>query len=218
MKGGILLFLGCVIKDDLVTFSTRRLNMAVGNVGGFSCCQDIGAIQAKMFSRADVNGDGGIDQSEFEQGHNKIKDKLEISQEASELFAQLDADGSGRLDESEMSQAKPPQFDSGTYSSESVRQNIMSMIDTDGDGSISKTEADEMPMGPDGKSFSDIFSELDLNGDDLVDQDEQAAMREKMPPPPPREGMGMSDIGSAESTEYSTVDTLMDVLYSEEEE
>ncbi len=151
--------------------------MSISAVGSYAM-ENIEAMQSRMFSKAEVNKDGGIDQAEFETGFSKMQDTLDISQEALEMFSSLDADGDGSLNMREMGQAKPPGMENGIYSPQTMRQGGMQKLDVNSDGVLDRDEVSTMASDVSehtGESVSvdDIMSQFDANGDGVLDSSEQ---------------------------------------------
>ncbi len=118
--------------------------------------RDTSALQEKLFSKLDVNGDGGVDQSELGQFMDFATSSASgTSQSGSaDLFKSLDTNGDGSLSKTELSDGAKKLFDelrtqlmsasSGTSDSQSVAKpdpsDLFAKIDSNGDGSIDKNE------------------------------------------------------------------------------
>jgi Ca2+-binding EF-hand superfamily protein len=139
-----------------------------------------------ILAQFDTDGDGAISESEFNAvqpgssgampGMNAMSTEDLISQ----MFAQADENEDGVIDEDELAQivAMGPEGGPGA-------EELLSQLDTDGDGAISETEFAEGPwanqqvQGPPpppppekGEETGSIFSQLDTNGDGTISEDE----------------------------------------------
>jgi Ca2+-binding EF-hand superfamily protein len=101
------------------------------------------------------------------------------------------------------------QFDTSMISQ--MRQRFFNKLDSNGDGSIDKTEFADVFNGTSGTSADDIFSKLDANGDGSISKDELSAAMDKVdenmkknPPPPPMGMMGGNGPSDATSSSNST--------------
>ena len=78
--------------------------------GNMPSLQDMKQMREQMFSKADSNGDGGLDIDEFKaMGKNLPAGKSDQANndKAADVFAKIDADGDGKITQSEMEAAKP---------------------------------------------------------------------------------------------------------------
>src|SRR5262245_12323182 len=81
--------------------------------------RDAQALQEKLFSKLDVNSDGGIDQSELSQFVDFVSSSSAASgssassssSAASDLFASMDSDGDGTLSKTELADGAKKLFD-----------------------------------------------------------------------------------------------------------
>jgi EF hand len=76
--------------------------MVSGIGGGMPSMDAVRQMQQKMFAKADGNGSGGLDSTEFE---SMMKNGPMASADAKQAFAKIDADGSGELSATEMEDA-----------------------------------------------------------------------------------------------------------------
>jgi Ca2+-binding EF-hand superfamily protein len=142
----------------------------------------------KEFSEVDANSDGSISQDELSAilGQNASGTSPAGAPSAADIFSKIDTDENSSISSDEwdtfqqniqqMAPPPPPNMD-------------FSSVDTDGDGSISKTElSSAMPKKTDsasGKSSDDdkdstLFSDIDTNGDGKISSAEWAAFQQKM--------------------------------------
>jgi len=61
------------------------------------------AVVEQVFTQADANGDGVLDQAEFANFHDLMRAQMEAKH-----FAKIDADGSGGISLAELEAAGPP--------------------------------------------------------------------------------------------------------------
>lgn len=133
--------------------------------------RDTQALQEKLFAKLDVNGDGGIDESE-------LKDFLSFAASASggtsqvdsaQLVKSLDSNGDGAISKSELADGAKSLF-------AALRSQLMSSGATGGAKSAEKPDPAE------------LFAKIDSNGDGAIDKDELGAFMEANRPPPPHGG------------------------------
>jgi Ca2+-binding EF-hand superfamily protein len=102
------------------------------------------------------------------------------------------------------------QFDTSMISQ--MRQNFFNKLDSNGDGSIDKTEFADVFSGTSGTSADDIFSKQDANGDGSISKDEMNAAMDKMdeqmkknsPPMGMMGGIGPSGTSTSSSSDDET--------------
>jgi len=139
-----------------------------------------------ILAQFDTDGDGSISESEFNtaqpgspgamSGANTMSTEDLISQ----MFGQADGNEDGVIDEDELARIAAMGPEDGPGAEE-----ILSQLDTDGDGTISETEFAEGPwanqqvQGPppppppeEGSKTESIFSQLDTDGDGTISEDE----------------------------------------------
>ncbi len=119
-----------------------------------------------ILAQFDTDGDGAISESEFNaadpasSGATSGTQGMSTSDFVAKLFGQTDENEDGTIDEDELAQmvANGPENGPST-------EDLLSMLDADGDGSISKTEftegmkANQPPQGPPPGSYAGSFEE-----------------------------------------------------------
>jgi Ca2+-binding EF-hand superfamily protein len=204
---------------------------AVGNL-------DPTALYKSLFKKVDSSGDGSIDKTEFESAVSSMAaGQTSDSQSTDTLFSKVDTDGNGTVSEDEMmaslkamgeqrrANMPPPPDRSGTGPDfQKMSQDLLSSLDTSGDGSIDKSEFSaglSALSGTDSTDSTDadkLFSKLDTNGDGSVDQSELATGLQNMRPPmpPPQGDAATSNDGSSTgSANGSTVTDIQNRLFSD---
>jgi Ca2+-binding EF-hand superfamily protein len=156
---------------------------------------DTSKLQQQLFSKVDTNSDKSIDQTELTSFLDYVGEKTGSSIDSASALKALDSDGNGSISETELTDNASALFDqlkSQLMSSQMQMghggppppppsdedsSDMFSSIDTDGDGSISKTEletfvssrADESGKGP---SVDDILARDDADGDGAISSTE----------------------------------------------
>lgn len=183
-------------------------------------------MKQAMYAKADVNGDGKLDETELASflskgpGGNKI--------DSAETFKSFDTDSDGSVSETEMDtgmQALRSQMESnmnqikfGGAEQENKMgkkapniEELFSKADSGEDGSIDETEFSEfLSKGPQADSVDakQSFADYDVDSDGALSEDEfQAGMKDlmaSMPPPPPPPSASKSDSSDSSSSESST--------------
>lgn len=104
-------------------------------------------LQGKVMKKADLDGSGAIDASEFQAALDKVATKfgLPVSGDAKTLFQQADTDGDALLSGAEMTQAllgllAPASSGTQAFVQSRGDEARFAELDTDGDGVISKAE------------------------------------------------------------------------------
>jgi Ca2+-binding EF-hand superfamily protein len=178
------------------------MSMNINAVGGY----DPTALYEIILKKVDSNGDGGIDKTEFKSAVSSMAaGGTSDSQSTDTMFSKLDTDGNGTVSKDEMMVAlkamgeqrranmPPPPDRNGTGPDfQRMSQDLLSTLDTSGDGSIDKSEFSaglSALSGTDSTNSTDadaLFKKLDTNGDGSVDQSELATGLQNMRPPMPQ--------------------------------
>jgi len=146
---------------------------SVGSAAGYSAAamcsagsRGPAALQEKLFSKLDVNGDGGIDQSELGDFLNYVSSATGSASQtdSAQLFKTLDADGDGAISKQELTDGAKKLF-------EQLRTQLMS---TQGEKSGEAQSAHK----PDPK---ELFAKIDANGDGSISQDELSTFMSQKP-------------------------------------
>ena len=191
------------------------MSMNINAVGRF----DPTALYESLFKKVDSSGDGSIDKTEFESAVSSMAaDQTTDSQSTDTMFSKLDTDGNGTISKDEMMTAlkamgeqrranmPPPPGQNGMKPDfQKMSQDLLSSLDTSGDGSIDKSEFSaglSALSGTDSTNTTDadaMFTKLDTNGDGSVDQSELATGLQNMRPPmPPHQGdVATSNVSSS---------------------
>ena len=80
-----------------------------GGMPGMGAMNGIQGMRDRMFSRADQNGDGGLDKAEMQGMANHRAERSGQSMNIDERFAAMDTDQDGLVSQSEFASAKPPE-------------------------------------------------------------------------------------------------------------
>ena len=210
------------------------------------------AMQARMFAKVDTDSTGSVNADELQTMLDKVSEHTGVSfqKSARELLTAMDANSDGSLSSDELAQGMqsimppPPStmdFAQSRNGSQEGSDDLFSKVDTDGNGSVSKSEMSDfvskMGKNSDTSSSDDQFSKLDSDGDGSLSQAEFEAGRPQgapgqtqgtgrpqgaggpqgagpMGPPPGAGGAGKSD---SASTSYDPLDTNQDGTVSEME-
>ncbi len=206
--------------------------MMLSGMRGGGGAPDPTKMQEKLFAKADTNGDGTIDKTELTTLMESTGTDQSVS--ADDLFSQMDSDGDGQISQQEatdtasqlledlrsqfmqagmgsmgamggMPPPPPPMGGGKNVMGGMDEEEMFTSIDTDQDGSISKTELsaffESAPAG-NGQtpSVDDIFARDDGDSDGLISKDEfltameaRKSERQGPPPPPPQESDTSSD-------------------------
>ncbi len=104
-------------------------------------------LQDKMLRKMDTDGNGGVEQGEFQAALEKVANKLgvDVGQDASTLYASLDSDQSGALDGQEVGGLLNNLFASAAGNTQAFVQSRgdearFAELDADADGMISMAE------------------------------------------------------------------------------
>jgi Ca2+-binding EF-hand superfamily protein len=165
---------------------------------------DTSKLQQQLFSKVDANGDKSIDQTELTSFLDYVGEKTGSSIDSAAALKALDSDGNGSISETELTDNASALFDqlkSQLMSSQMQlgsapppppppkedSSQMFSSIDTDGDGSISKTELESFVSSRSGESgqgssVDDILARDDADGDGSISSTEfEDAMSSRRP-------------------------------------
>jgi len=210
----------------------------------------------RLLSKIDTDGSGGVSDTELQGLLDDVAKKTGVSSQtsAADLVKQYDANGDGSLNADElgktMQSVLPPppstmafaQSRSGDGGNATATgqagDDLFGKVDSDGDGTVSKTELQALleamsggTASKAGVSSDEVFSQLDADGDGSLSEAEFDAGRPSgpgteaggmqatggMPPPPGGPGgaggaAGAS--GSSSATSYDPLDTNEDGVVS----
>jgi Ca2+-binding EF-hand superfamily protein len=206
----------------------------------------------RLLSKIDADGSGGVSDTELQGLLDDVAQKTGVSSQtsAANLVKQYDANGDGSLNADELGKTlqsvlpPPPstmafaQSRSGDSSSAATGQagdDLFGKVDSDGDGSVSKTELQALleamsggTASQTGVSSDEVFSQLDADGDGSLSEAEFDAGRPPgageeaggmqamggMPPPPGGPGGAGGTSGSSSAASYDPLDTNEDGVVS----
>ena len=166
-------------------FSTAMLSgsQCRGPRGSESQQADKAALQEKLFSKLDVNGDGGVNESELNDFLSYAASATGSTSATStaDLFKTIDSDGDGSISKTEMTDGAKSLFDE-------LRMQLMSK----------GGEAAPPPPPPaeDADDQQQLFAQIDVDGNGSIDQTElgtfleQAKSQMTNQEPPPSGGPG----------------------------
>jgi Ca2+-binding EF-hand superfamily protein len=129
--------------------------------------RDMQALQEKLFTKLDANGDGGINKTELSEFMSFAAQSSggQATTDSSALFSSLDSDGNGAISQAELSDGVKTLFDQ-------LRTQLMTATkEASETTSVKKPDTEE------------LFSTVDANGDGLIDQDELGSFMAANPPP-----------------------------------
>lgn len=217
---------------------------SISNVSGSSnaWASQRSAMQTRMFAKVDTDSSGSVNASELQTMLDDVSQHTGVSfqKTAQELLTAMDGNSDGSLSSDELAQGMqsimppPPStmdFAQARNGAQEGSDDLFAKVDTDGDGSVSKTEMSDFvaKMGKNADSSSDDkFAKLDTDADGALSQAEFEAGRPQAPsasqggapmgPPPGAGGAEKSGSTSASnSTSYDPLDTNQDGTVSEME-
>lgn len=201
-------------------------------------------MQNRMFAKVDTDSSGGVNANELQTMLDDVSKHTGVSfgKTAQELLSAMDSSADGSLSSEELAQGMqsimPPPASTmdfaQSHGSGGGSDDLFSKVDTDGDGSVSKTEMSDfvakMGKNPDASS-DDKFAKLDTDESGSLSQAEFEAGRPQgpkgaggpqgaAPMGPPPGGAGKAEGTSASSsstTNYDPLDTNQDGTVSEME-
>jgi Ca2+-binding EF-hand superfamily protein len=140
-----------------------------------------------LFNKLDVNGNGGIDQSELGDFLDYVSSATGSTSQtdSSQLFRTLDADGDGSISKQELTDGAKKLFE------ELRAQLVSTQSDQSGDAQAANK--------PDPK---ELFAKIDANGDGSISQDELGTFLSQKP----EHGHG----GHGGSGFFGRIDSLLD--------
>ncbi|CAD8141063.1 unnamed protein product [Paramecium octaurelia] len=129
-----------------------------------------------QFKKIDVNKDGTLSREELLKCYRDIyDDEMKCQEIVDNLFQQADVNGSNQIDYTEfiVAFAKKEQL-----TAQNKLEKAFRLFDKDGNGSISKQELQEIMGGAQLSEveWNNVFNELDLNGDGIVNFQEFTEM------------------------------------------
>jgi Ca2+-binding EF-hand superfamily protein len=151
---------------------------------------DTSKLQQQLFSKVDSNGDKSIDQTELTSFLDYVGEKTGSTIDSAAALKALDSDGNGSISETELQDNASALFDQLKTQLMSSQMGsapppppkgdsseMFSSIDTDGDGSISKTELESFVSSRSGESgkgpsVDDILARDDADGDGSISSTE----------------------------------------------
>jgi Ca2+-binding EF-hand superfamily protein len=131
--------------------------------------RDPAALQEKLFNKLDVDGDGGIDQSELGDFLDYVSSATggTTQTDSSQLFKTLDADGDGAISKQELTDGAKKLF-------EELRAQLASTKSE----KTGKSAESQAASKPDPK---ELFAKIDANGDGSISQDELGTFMSQKP-------------------------------------
>jgi Ca2+-binding EF-hand superfamily protein len=177
---------------------------------GCSGSRDTQALQEKLFSKLDANGDGGIDKSElgdFMSYVGSSSGSTNATTDSSELFSKLDADGDGSVSKTEMADGAKALFDElrTQLMSAAASKASTATLETSSTSDASSTSA---TSSTDTSKQDELFAKMDANGDGSIDKDELGSFMSANPPPGPPPGGGPG--GGQRGGLFSKIESLLD--------
>ena len=189
-------------------------------------------LQQQLFAQIDGNSDGAISKTEMETA---VGDAGGTTEEADALFDRLDTSGSGSVNaEQFVSGLKSSLIGDGTTAqlvgmqevghgrgsghhhgdSAAVLSNLFSSIDSDGDGSVTKSELEDAVTNAGGTTdqVDALYGKLDPDDSGSVTEAEftQVMMPPMMGPPPPPPGASGAGDDASDVTAAATSDSTSD--------
>ncbi|MDD4664287.1 MAG: EF-hand domain-containing protein [Caldisericia bacterium] len=168
---------------------------------------------ASMLKKFDSNEDGVLSKDEFSTLLTDLTEKTGgTSLDVEELFSTLDTNDDNTLNADEMEELSklmpppPPPPDGGGMFAEMLKK-----FDTNGDGVLSKEELSSLVNDISSKSgqtldADKIFTALDVNGDNTIDEEEMKEFGKIVPPPEGARGPAM--MGAQSISDFSLLNSI----------
>jgi Ca2+-binding EF-hand superfamily protein len=211
------------------------MSLASGVGGGFSPAA-LQQLQQYLFNKVDTNGDGSVSQGELETA---VTNAGGSTQAADALYSLLDPNSSGGFDEQQFAQAFPSSglsdgvqaqligFQAQGWPGDSsspggqLAQNLFSQIDSNGDGSIAKSELERAVTNAGGTTpaADALYSLLDPNGTGSVNEQQFAqGLSQSLPHGHHHHGFGAPpasapDSSSTDTSDGSSADDALTALF-----
>ena len=137
----------------------------------------------KLFNQIDINGDGKINKQELLKGLQSKMKSPTLEQDVEEIYKNIDMDNNGYIEYEEFVRAA---VSKEKFLSESILRYAFRYFDKDNSGEITFDEIEEVfkESIPDKtkvhESLKKIISEVDANGDGVIDFNEFAFIMKKM--------------------------------------
>ncbi len=229
-------------------------SMTLSSMGGSRGGPDLSKLQEKLFAKADANGDGSIDKSELSsllKSNASSDGSGSSSSDIDTLFSALDSDGSGSVSKDETSAAISkvleqlqsqlssamgggrPHGPGGPGGPGGDPAKMFSDADSDGDGSISKSELTSLLQSKSSDQGRDVSSKVDQilkqddsDGDGAISQSEftsamdkrrsdmESRMAQSGPPPAPPSGQRGDQVSAASGADSSSSSDTSDTSSS----
>src|ERR1019366_4994565 len=166
--------------------------MSSVSAAGYGGYNPVAIFQQNLFNKIDGNGDGSISKSELEQA---VTTAGGSTQGADALYAKLDPNNTGNVSEQQFSQNLPPPAfsdrmraqmmgfqasgwpgSSGTDRGSQLAQNLFSQIDSNGNGSITKSELEQAVTSAGGttQAADALYAKIDPNNTGSVSEQQFA--------------------------------------------
>lgn len=169
---------------------------------------NLSAIREQIFQRVDTDNSNTISKDELAAAISSAPGASSASGPSVEaLFAHIDTNGDGAIDQSENNaflQAQQTQPGQHAHRGHGGHRHhaaadpagaaaaVFGAVDSDGDGSISKSDLlGAFPQHDDTTAIDQLFADADADGDGLISQaDLASSLQRHLPPPPPYNRQG----------------------------